>query len=294
MIDKLPVHPWRRKVMEEAEKRAQHGVLVLEGMPHDTTEAEVAELIAVESGQHAVRVQRDGKRVRVQTANDRHKELIKMLFDRQQLQCGATVTVAPEAVELSGDDVDRLMLRWLRIDARIAPAAGFEGNTYSGMQPRGRVREVREEDARAEDSEGDEVDEVDVQRSRKDKKPAKPKPPAAPQAVPMPEAPKATEAPDAWSHQAVAQGSQPWQQQEQAWSNGAWHGKGWPREGKGWQDGGGWHGGKGWHGGSGWQDGKGQGKGKGGEGKGKGGEGSGKGKGKGKGAWQGGRGGRQE
>jgi hypothetical protein len=72
LIKKLPANPWRRKIAEEAEKRSQHGLLVLEGLPSDVSEAEVEQLINIESGQQPLRVERDGKKVRVQTASEQH------------------------------------------------------------------------------------------------------------------------------------------------------------------------------------------------------------------------------
>jgi hypothetical protein len=160
MMDGLPVHPWRRKLAEEAEKRAHHGILVLDGLPMDATEEELDNLITLETGKKPFRVRRDGRKVRVTTADESHKETIKMVFDRQQLQGGATVTVAPEAVELSGEEVDKLMLRWLRIDAKINSGgerfggqAGRDTHTESYMR-RERGRMQREIQAHEDDTEG--------------------------------------------------------------------------------------------------------------------------------------------
>ena len=166
MMDGLPVHPWKRTLAEEAEKRAHHGVLVLDGMPMDATEDELENLILLETGKRPIRVRRDNRKIRVTTADEAHKQTIKMVFDRQQLQGGATVTVAPEAVELTGEEVDRLMLRWLRIDAKIGSngvnaggPVGRDTNTESYMRrDRGRMqREIHaEEESEGEGDEGEE------------------------------------------------------------------------------------------------------------------------------------------
>ena len=263
---------------EEAEKRAHHGVLVLDGLPMDATEEELENLITIETGKRPFRVRRDNRKVRVTTADESHKETIKMVFDRQQLQGGATVTVAPEAVELSGEEVDKLMLRWLRIDAKINSGgersggqAGRDTHTESFMR-RDRGRMQREIQAHEEDTEGEgEEDEEEIREVKSSRK-ADASRTSRSSATTAP-APRTTSAPP--TAHPVPQPAE-WEYSPKTWT--AWNPQGW-QGGKG-----------GWDAGKGWWDGKGKGKGKGSEGKGVEGKGKGKGKGgdsKGKGAGKG-------
>ena len=282
MLEKLPAHPWRRKLAEEAERRSNQGVLVMEGWPSNATVDEVEQLILVESGQRPVRVVRDGLKVRVQTQGEHHKEKVKMLFDRQQTQGGATITVAPEAVELTGAEIDKLMLRWLRIDTKISNNAPRDTNTESvnrfrgdhRRDFRGRIREVEAEEEE-EENEEDVYDEV-----REIKAPGK-------QTETMSRRPTATTTPATGPPARDAGEGKGWWDHGRGWWDHNSQGKGWEQQGKGWE-----HPGKGKGKGKGEQQGKGKGKGKGAQEPGRG-KGAGKGEGKGE-HGRGGSGGRGE
>ena len=165
LTDALPPQPWRRKLAEEAERRSAAGVLVIEGMPEDVTEAEMDMMIQQETGQRPQRVKKDGKRMKVTTDSESHRETIKAVYDRQSLQCGAVITVAPESVELTGDMVHTLMLKWLRIDAKVSAGIPKDSQTESMYRPQSnfqRARFHREVKADNDDIEDDGQEEAEV------------------------------------------------------------------------------------------------------------------------------------
>ena len=81
----------------------------------------------------------------VWTSSGDQKELIKAQFDRQALECGAVIGVQQETHELTSTEVDTLMLRWLRVDARVGgPKDTHTESAYRHQTPdrRGFAREV--------------------------------------------------------------------------------------------------------------------------------------------------------
>ena len=201
----LPSHPWRRKLAEEAEKRSHHGTLVIDGLPSDVSEAEVVEMIRVETTRQPLRVSRSGARVKVTAVDDAHKEAIKIAFDRQQLACGANLAVAPEAGELTGDEVNALMLRWLRIDARVNSGGDRrDTNTESAMRQaydpsrRRFQREVQVQDDGEDELTETEAEVAEVKGRERTKKPitsSQGGPPSAPATPPPPKAAVTPETP---------------------------------------------------------------------------------------------------
>lgn len=253
MQDALPTHPWRRKLAEEAEKKSHAGVLVMEGVPTGTTAAEIEQLIQLEAGVKPQRVVQDGQKFRLYTTSPTDREIIKMTFDRQQLHQGSLITINPDAVELSGTEVQALMLRWLRIDSRITASSvnspGRDTDTSSaGRFPRRFHREVTAEDDDEDDS-FTEATTAEV-RGRPAKRPASsPAPSAAsvaPQSTSPPSTPAAAEQPAAklqaappaaeqWPGRGLSQGppNARWQPRGSSWS---WNVKGGKGQGKGgWQ-----------------------------------------------------------
>ena len=322
MMENLPPHPWRRKLHEEAERRQQAGVLVMEGFPSGTSAGEVEALVMMETNLKPLRVTLDGKKFRVFTAAHDHKELIKMSFDRQQLQGGSTVTVGPEAVELTGEDVNSMMLRWLRIDARVSGSTTrpHDTNTESAMRPSQEgnrrfnrfQREVQADDEEHEEQGGD-AEVAEVKGKGKSTRrlnhpmpsPSSPTPAVPPSASASPATSTATPSTPTPSPMATSSAAPP--------GKGTWDGG---RRGSWGQGDAPWNGGKGtWGGGHQWDSGRGKGNGnwdsqaawttgkgnntwEGGKGKGTGGWGGGRGRGKGwddgkgQGTWEGGRGGK--
>jgi hypothetical protein len=144
-FEQLPAHPWRRKLVEEVEKRQHHSVLVMEGFPSGTQVGEVEGLVTMETGAAPHRVNADGDKFKVTTSSNHQKEMLKMAFDRQTLQCGATLTVSAEAHELGAEDVNALMLKWLRIDAKVNATPQRDTDTDSLMRRQQRyARQIAE------------------------------------------------------------------------------------------------------------------------------------------------------
>lgn len=120
LLDTLPPNPWRRKLAEEEEKKQLRGGLAVEGMPQDTTSEELMLLMEEETGARPKTVRRHHGKWRIQPVDEEHRTVIKRLFDRQALQGGAVISVAPDSVELTPAEINELMLRWIRIDQRVS------------------------------------------------------------------------------------------------------------------------------------------------------------------------------
>ena len=139
-VDNLPPHPWRRKIIEETEKRQQNNALLMGGFPAGTTEQDVALLVEMETHSRPLNVTAIGSKFRVATSGAEQKELLKAAFDRQQLQCGATTTVDVEHREMGAADINNMMLKWLRIDAKAGSTSGSmtarDTDTESAMRHR--------------------------------------------------------------------------------------------------------------------------------------------------------------
>ena len=258
LMDTLPPNPWRRKLAEKEDKRQLRGGLAVEGMPRDTTEEEMAQLLEEETGGRPRSVRQHQGKWRIQPLDDEHRCIIKRLFDRQALQGGAVITVAPDSVELAPREVNELMLRWLRIDQRVA---------YGSQEPS--QEESRREDRRPRYHSQPPKYQREVQANIEEEEWWE----------------EAEESAAVWEVTRAEEGQQTATSSGQEGSQGGLGGRG---KGKGEQE---QQGGKGWQGGKGkgrWEGG-GRYKGGGGYGKGKGkGKGEAGGKGKGKGEWEGG------
>ena len=150
-IEDLPAHPWRRKIIEQQEKnQSQSGALVLKGFPQGTTAGDVEALVTMETGIAPLKVLHEGDKFKVQSRSTEQREQVMAVFDRQALACGATIAVSPGISELTGPEVDQLMLRWLRIDSKVNMAAPRDTDTTNAYgreaPPYRRLREVQAED----------------------------------------------------------------------------------------------------------------------------------------------------
>ena len=300
MMDALPPQPWRRKLAEEAEKKTQARRLVVAGVPEAMTPQQLETLIEVETGRRATAVYREPDGYKVKAADDDHRNIIKMVFDRQLLQGGAVLTVAPEVQELTGTEVSHFMLKWLRLEQRISVGSGSQ-QTEPQRPDRGRLPpryhrklDAEEEEGVEEDEEGVEADIQEVRAPRAKQAPAAgklPKPPtnAAPTpnpTVPSPRDPATAGGKESTLQQQLAEMQRELQQLKQQSASmgtgkGGWNSSGaWQGGGRGqWQSG--WSGERGGGKDAEWRrttdaDGKGRGEGR---GDAKGGKGDGKGKG---------------
>jgi hypothetical protein len=187
MIDALPPQPFRRKLAEEAEKKSQARRLVLSGVPDGMSAGQLEALITLETGRRATEVLRTKDAFKVRPADDEHRNTIKMVFDRQMLQSGAVLAVAPEVQELTAAEVSQLMLKWLRLEQRISPR-GVQSAEMPPDQPRMRPRFQRKLDAEEEYDEEDFVQEAQVQEvkapAEKGKAKQAPRRPATPPGPP--------------------------------------------------------------------------------------------------------------
>ena len=116
----LPAHPWRRNLAKEEDRKKEVGTLLLEGLPRDITTAEVTAMVKEETGQAPAVVKKVEKGMKVVPISDEHRAAIKMAYDRQRLAGGHLIKVSPDSVELTGREVNDLMIRWLRVEQRIA------------------------------------------------------------------------------------------------------------------------------------------------------------------------------
>jgi hypothetical protein len=159
MVDALPVHPWRRKLAEEVEKKTQARRLVLTGVPPGMTLSQVETLIQLETGRRAADVQLSRDGYKVKAADDEHRNLIKMVFDRQILHSSAVLSVAPEVQELTASEINHFMLKWLRLEQRInvtSSTSSSQPEPQRHDQGRPRPRFHRKLDAEEEDTEVEE------------------------------------------------------------------------------------------------------------------------------------------
>jgi hypothetical protein len=176
LVSALPTKPWRRKLAQDEDRKTERGTLVFDGLPEDATAAEVENMVLVETGSRPKSVRRMGKRVKITPQDDEHRGSIKMVYDRQKLQGGNVVKVSPDTSEMGAREINELMIRWLRMDQRIASAPGREPVYDRRHQPRW----TREIDADSDDStEGDRVQQVGKGGKRPDKRP--PTPPKQPE-----------------------------------------------------------------------------------------------------------------
>ena len=165
MMDAVPVNPWRRKLATEEDKKNDAGNLILEGIPAEVTEADLGEMIFAETTAQPKFVRKFGEKFKVTPSGNDHRELIKKMYDRQRLVGGHLVKVSPDMYELGPREINDLMVRWLRVDQRIAGVADHEERPPERRPP---PRWQREIDAETENSdEGQEV--CQIERGRKGK-----------------------------------------------------------------------------------------------------------------------------
>jgi hypothetical protein len=163
LIDGLPTHPWRRKLAEEEEKKIQHGVLVVEGLPEDVRPFEVEDMLEEETGLKPTLVEKKKNGVfRIRPVNEDHRKKVKMVYDGQRLAGGAMVTIRPDAHELTPQEVDQHMLRWLRLEQRIANVTTPAADSHDRQRNARFYRSVEEEGMEEEE------DEQAVREVRKD------------------------------------------------------------------------------------------------------------------------------
>jgi len=65
MFEALPPQPSKKKLMEEADKRNFHGALMLEGVPSDTVEKDVAVMVDEYTGARPRSVEKKGRKFRI-------------------------------------------------------------------------------------------------------------------------------------------------------------------------------------------------------------------------------------
>jgi hypothetical protein len=273
LVEAMPLHPWRRKVAQEEDKRVDHRSIVLEGLPMDTTVEEVKEMIKQETTVAPASVWKAGRRFVVVPVGDEHRTLVKAVYDRQRLEGGSIVTVTADSCDLPAKDIHNLMVRWLRMEAKMAPEKEKE---IPEKRPVPRWQRDVEVDDTTEEPYIQEVEKTNVP-PKKEKQAQQPRPPTPP--VPAPQGKGQGQGgrgyPEQWS-------SSPWTSEEgkgkggyqaEQWSSSAWQGN----EGKG--KGGGYQGEQWTSNATRQEEGKGKGKAKGGA---KGDQGKGKSKGKGK------------
>jgi hypothetical protein len=129
-------HGWQRRIAQEEDKRRDHAAVVLEGLPEDISSEEVVEMVTVETGVRPRGVQVRDKKVRVTPEDETHREAIKVVFDRQKFAGGQLVRVAPDLVELTAAEINRLMVRWLRVDQRVSGMGGEAAATRKPIATR--------------------------------------------------------------------------------------------------------------------------------------------------------------
>jgi hypothetical protein len=169
MMDALPPHPYRRKLAEEEDKKCQARRLVLSGVPPGMSIGQLEALIEVETGRRAAEVLRTIDGFKVRPADDDHRNTIKMVFDRQMLQGGAVLGVAPEVQELTASEISQYMLKQLRLEQRVSSRGGGQHADAPRDQPRMRPRFQRKLDAEEDDDE--DAEEAEVQATQEVKAP---------------------------------------------------------------------------------------------------------------------------
>ena len=267
IMEQLPRQPWRRKIWEETEKKKVAFGLLVEGLPQDTTEEDVQELVESETGKRATLVEKTPKGFRLRPRDEVHMKEIKKAFDRQGLSGGELLQVGPEEVDPTPAQIDRSMVGWLRLEQKVEGT----GEAQAPEKPRVFQRELRVA--------GDEEEEEDGVRQVQQKIP-----PKAPPKEPRKEKQDKVQAQTQTAPPSTGKGEKgggEW------WTGEWWSGKGSTPPWSGWKGGrgsagwqGGYKGGWGGRGGDGYSmtpelgsSGKGRGEGKG--------EGAGKGKGQG-------------
>ena len=200
LVNAIPSHPWRRKLAQEEDRKTEKGTIVLDWLPGDVSVTEVSEMMEAETGTNPAAVRRCNDRIKVTPQGDEHRNTIKMLYDRNRLQGGQVVKVSPDTSELRAKEINELMIRWLRMEQRIASAPDRETSAYERQDRRPQPRWHREVDLESEGSIEEEVRHVGKGGKRSDKRPLTPPKPtqASDQQQPAPppkQEPKAEGAP---------------------------------------------------------------------------------------------------